>query len=174
MTQMRCSRGRASLDLLAMIRQDDRHRPAVVVLTALADVESAVAAFAAGADDFVSKPFNSAEAAGRVRAHYQMNQLRQRWRGTHHVGQLRNARLQSNRTTGTAVGTAMMRVQLDAQQAFKACRIRQQSNRKLHLPRIWFAPATCPGCRNCCHQLRTVSRQAGKRMIAVDDARRPL
>ena len=127
--------GQSGLDLLAMIRQDDRlARLPVVVLTALADVESAVAAFAAGADDFVSKPFNSAELLARVRAHYQMNQLRDLAIGEAQttVGQLRNA-LQSNRTTGTAVGMVMTRYELDAQQAFKVlARISQQSNRKLH------------------------------------------
>ena len=127
--------GQNGLDLLAMIRQDDRlARLPVVVLTALADVESAVAAFAAGADDFVSKPFNSAELLARVRAHYQMNQLRDLAIGEAQttVGQLRNA-LRSNRTTGTAVGMVMTRYELDAQQAFKVlARISQQSNRKLH------------------------------------------
>ncbi len=127
--------GQSGLDLLAMIRQDDRlARLPVVVLTALADVESAVAAFAAGADDFVSKPFNSAELLARARAHYQMNQLRDLAIGEAQttVGQLRNA-LQSNRTTGTAVGMVMTRYELDAQQAFKVlARISQQSNRKLH------------------------------------------
>jgi DNA-binding response OmpR family regulator/anti-sigma regulatory factor (Ser/Thr protein kinase) len=127
--------GQSGLDLLAMIRQDDRlARLPVVVLTARADVESAVAAFAAGADDFVSKPFNSAELLARVRAHYQMNQLRDLAIGEAQttVGQLRNA-LRSNRTTGTAVGMVMTRYELDAQQAFKVlARISQQSNRKLH------------------------------------------
>ena len=127
--------GQGGLDLLAMIRQDDRlARLPVVVLTALADAESAVAAFAAGADDFVSKPFNSAELLARVRAHYQMNQLRDLAIGEAQttVGQLRNA-LRSNRTTGTAVGMVMTRYELDAQQAFKVlARISQQSNRKLH------------------------------------------
>ena len=127
--------GQSGLDLLAMIRQDDRlARLPVVVLTARADAESAVAAFAAGADDFVSKPFNSAELLARVRAHYQMNQLRDLAIGEAQttVGQLRNA-LRSNRTTGTAVGMVMTRYELDAQQAFKVlARISQQSNRKLH------------------------------------------
>ena len=93
-----------------------------------------MAAFAAGADDFVSKPFNSAELLARMRAHYQMNQLRDLAIGEAQttVGQLRNA-LQRNRTTGTAVGMVMTRYELDAQQAFKVlARISQQSNRKLH------------------------------------------
>jgi len=126
--------GQSGLDLLALIRQDERMaRLPVVVLTALADVESAVQAFAAGADDFVAKPFNSAELLARVRAHFQMNQLRDLAIGEAQttVGQLRHA-LQSNRTTGTAVGMVMTRYELDAQQAFQVlARISQQSNRKL-------------------------------------------
>ncbi|HEX7210328.1 MAG TPA: response regulator, partial [Propionibacteriaceae bacterium] len=127
--------GQSGLDLLALIRQDDRMaRLPVVVLTALADAESAIEAFAAGADDFVAKPFNSAELLARVGAHYQMNQLRDLAIGEAQttVGQLRDA-LRTNRTTGTAVGVVMTRYELDAQQAFKVLvRISQQSNRKLN------------------------------------------
>jgi DNA-binding response OmpR family regulator len=117
-----------------VIRQDEHlARVPVVVLTARAEAESAVEAFAAGADDFVAKPFNSAELLARVRAHYQMNQLRDdaidRARTT--VGQLRRA-LQSNRATGTAVGIVMTRYDLDSERAFQVLvRASQQNNRKL-------------------------------------------
>ena len=48
------------------------------------------------------------------------------------VGQLRQA-LQTNRTTGTAVGIVMTRYELDSERAFKVLvRTSQQSNRKLH------------------------------------------
>jgi len=127
--------GQSGLDLLAAIRHDQGiGRLPVVVLTARADAESAVEAFAAGADDFVSKPFNSAELLARVRAHYQMNQLRDLAVDAAQttVGQLRRA-LQSNRTTGTAVGIVMTRYDLDSERAFRVLvRTSQQSNRKLH------------------------------------------
>jgi signal transduction histidine kinase/DNA-binding response OmpR family regulator len=127
--------GQSGLDLLPQLRQDEgTARLPVVVLTALAGSESAVQAFAAGADDFVAKPFNSAELLARVRAHYQMNSLRDLAIGEVEttVEQLRQA-LQSNRTTGTAVGMMMTRYNLDSQQAFQAlARISQQNNRKLH------------------------------------------
>ena len=127
--------GQSGLDLLPQLRQGEgTARLPVVVLTALAGSESAVQAFAAGADDFVAKPFNSAELLARVRAHYQMNSLRDLAIGEAEttVGQLRQA-LQSNRTTGTAVGMIMTRYNLDSQQAFQALiRISQQNNRKLH------------------------------------------
>jgi signal transduction histidine kinase/DNA-binding response OmpR family regulator len=127
--------GQSGLDLLPQLRQgEETARLPVVVLTALAGSESAVQAFAAGADDFVAKPFNSAELLARVRAHYQMNSLRDLAIGEVEttVEQLRKA-LQSNRTTGTAVGMMMSRYNLDSQQAFQAlARISQQNNRKLH------------------------------------------
>ena len=127
--------GQSGLDLLAAIRQDQGlGRLPVVVLTARADAESAVEAFAAGADDFVAKPFNSAELLARVRAHYQMNQLRDLAVDAAQttVGQLRRA-LQTNRTTGTAVGIVMMRYDLDPERAFQVLvRTSQQGNRKLH------------------------------------------
>lgn len=127
--------GQSGLDLLAAIRQDQAIGTLpVVVLTARADAESAVEAFAAGADDFVAKPFNSAELLARVRAHYQMNQLRDLAVDAAQttVGQLRRA-LQSNRTTGTAVGIVMTRYDLDSERAFRVLvRTSQQSNRKLH------------------------------------------
>jgi DNA-binding response OmpR family regulator/nitrogen-specific signal transduction histidine kinase len=127
--------GQSGLDFLATIRQDPgMGRLPVVVLTARADAESAVEAFAAGADDFVSKPFNSAELLARVHAHYQMNRLRDHAVGQAEttVGQLRRA-LQSNRTTGTAVGIVMARYDVDPERAFQVLvRTSQQSNRKLN------------------------------------------
>jgi signal transduction histidine kinase/DNA-binding response OmpR family regulator len=127
--------GQSGIDLLVTLRQDERMaRLPVVVLTARADTESAVEAFAAGADDFVAKPFNSAELLARVRAHDQMNQLRDLALGEFEttVGQLRQA-LQTNRTIGTAVGIVMTQYELDPQRAFQVLvRTSQQSNRKLN------------------------------------------
>jgi signal transduction histidine kinase/DNA-binding response OmpR family regulator len=127
--------GQSGIDLLVTLRQDERMaRLPVVVLTARADTESAVEAFAAGADDFVAKPFNSAELLARVRAHDQMNQLRDLALGEFEttVGQLRQA-LQTNRAIGTAVGIVMTQYELDPQRAFQVLvRTSQQSNRKLN------------------------------------------
>ena len=127
--------GQSGLDLLTTLRQDEGMvRLPVVVLTARADAETAIGAFAAGADDFVVKPFNSAELLARVRAHHQMSQLRDDAVDAAEttVGQLRQA-LQTNRTTGTAVGIVMTRYELDSERAFKVLvRTSQQSNRKLN------------------------------------------
>ena len=128
-------RGQSGLDILTALREDERMaRLPLVVLTARADAETAIEAFAAGADDFVVKPFNSSELLARVRAHHQMSQLRDLAVDAAEttVGQLRQA-LQSNRTTGTAVGIVMSRYELNAELAFQALRrTSQQSNRKLH------------------------------------------
>jgi signal transduction histidine kinase/DNA-binding response OmpR family regulator len=128
-------RGESGLDVLTALRQDERMaRLPVVVLTARVDAETAIEAFAAGADDFVVKPFNSAELLARVRAHHHMSQLRDFAVDAAEttVGQLRRA-LQSNRTTGTAVGIVMTRYELNAELAFQVLkRTSQQSNRKLH------------------------------------------
>ena len=127
--------GESGIDLLTTLRQDEgMARLPVVVLTARADAETAIGAFAAGADDFVVKPFNSAELLARVRAHHQMSQLRDVAVDAAEttVGQLRQA-LQTNRTTGTAVGIVMTRYDLDPDRAFKALvRTSQQTNRKVH------------------------------------------
>ncbi|HEX6757281.1 MAG TPA: response regulator [Propionibacteriaceae bacterium] len=127
--------GQSGFDLLTTLRRDERMaRLPVVVLTARADAESALEAFAAGADDFVVKPFNSAELLARVRAHDQMNQLRDLAIGEVEttVGQLRKA-LQSNRTIGTAVGIVMAHYGLEQQRAFQVLvRASQQNNRKLN------------------------------------------
>jgi DNA-binding response OmpR family regulator len=127
--------GQTGLDMLSALRLDEEiARLPVIVLTARADADSAVAAFAAGADDFVVKPFNSAELLARVRAHYEMNQLRDLAidQAESTVGQLRQA-LQTNRTIGTAVGIVMGRYEIDdPERAFKALvRTSQQNNRKL-------------------------------------------
>ena len=127
--------GHSGLDMLTALRLDKEiARLPVVVLTARADADSAVAAFAAGADDFVVKPFNSAELLARVRAHHEINQLRDLAVGHAEstVGQLRQA-LQTNRTIGTAVGIVMTRYEIDdPERAFKVLvRTSQQHNRKL-------------------------------------------
>jgi signal transduction histidine kinase/DNA-binding response OmpR family regulator len=127
--------GQSGLDMLTALRLDEEiARLPVVVLTARADARSAVAAFAAGADDFVVKPFNSAELLARVRAHHEMNQLRDLAidRAESTVGQLRQA-LQTNRTIGIAVGIVMTRYEIDdPERAFKVLvRTSQQNNRKL-------------------------------------------
>ena len=59
--------GRSGLDVLSELRAAGRHEP-VLILTARDGVEDRVAGLDAGADDYVTKPFELAELAARVRA----------------------------------------------------------------------------------------------------------
>jgi two-component system OmpR family response regulator len=59
--------GRSGLDILRQLRADNQQVP-VLILTALDGLEDRVAGLDAGADDYVTKPFELAELAARVRA----------------------------------------------------------------------------------------------------------
>jgi len=65
------------LALLTTIRTDPRHRATpVILLTALADPDSTVAGLAAGAHDYVVKPFTARELLARVEAQLALARLR--------------------------------------------------------------------------------------------------
>lgn len=55
----------------AVRKQYDRAELPVIMLTALSQAEDKVAGFAAGANDFLSKPFNKQELAARLTAHFE-------------------------------------------------------------------------------------------------------
>jgi two-component system cell cycle response regulator CtrA len=55
------------LDVLRALRAKKIRTP-VIILTATGDVETKVKALAAGADDFITKPFHKAELAARINA----------------------------------------------------------------------------------------------------------
>ncbi|ORT48900.1 histidine kinase [Vibrio sp. qd031] len=58
-------------DVCEAIRlQFDRAQLPIIMLTALSQAEDKVAGFTAGANDFLSKPFNKQELAARLRAHF--------------------------------------------------------------------------------------------------------
>ena len=59
--------GISGIELIAELRELSPHVP-VVVATAFGDVQSAVQAMRAGADDYVTKPFSPKELVARVRA----------------------------------------------------------------------------------------------------------
>lgn len=59
--------GQSGLDILRQLRADNQQVP-VLILTARDGVEDRVAGLDAGADDYVTKPFELAELAARVRA----------------------------------------------------------------------------------------------------------
>ncbi|GAA2671199.1 SpoIIE family protein phosphatase [Actinoplanes palleronii] len=63
--------------LIAALRADQRTRDVpIVVLSARAGEESAVEGLAAGADDYLVKPFSTRELTARVRANLELGQLR--------------------------------------------------------------------------------------------------
>ena len=65
------------LALLTKIRTNPRHRATpVILLTALADPDSTVAGLAAGAHDYVVKPFTARELLARVEAQLALARLR--------------------------------------------------------------------------------------------------
>jgi two-component system sensor histidine kinase/response regulator len=64
-------------DACAMMRGDEALRDIpVIFLTALADVEHVLAGFDAGGQDYVTKPFHSAELLSRVRTHLELKTAR--------------------------------------------------------------------------------------------------
>jgi signal transduction histidine kinase/DNA-binding response OmpR family regulator len=126
--------GKSGLELLVLLRQRaGTARVPVIVLTGRSGSENAVEALLAGADDYVVKPFDSAELLARVQAHRHLQELREVAvdEAETVAGQLRQA-LASNRTIGTAIGIVMTRYGLASDRAFHTLvRISQQSNRKL-------------------------------------------
>src|SRR5437867_5616616 len=66
--------------LLRELRQDERTAGVpVILLSARAGEEATVDGLAAGADDYVVKPFSARELIARVRTHLQIAQLRRAW-----------------------------------------------------------------------------------------------
>jgi DNA-binding response OmpR family regulator len=126
--------GQSGLDLLITMRNAERTaRVPIILLTARAGAESAIEGLSHGADDYVTKPFSSAELLARVRVHHELNQLREDAVGEAQtrVAQLRAA-LDSNRAIGTAVGMLISTLNLSAAEAFQVLvRASQNTNRKL-------------------------------------------
>jgi DNA-binding response OmpR family regulator len=66
--------------LLRALRADERTRTIpVILLSARAGEESAVAGLEIGADDYLVKPFSARELLARVATHLQMGKLRREW-----------------------------------------------------------------------------------------------
>ncbi|BCJ42405.1 hypothetical protein GCM10010168_08530 [Actinoplanes ianthinogenes] len=87
--------------LIAALRADPRTRDVpIVVLSARAGEESAVEGLAAGADDYLVKPFSTRELTARVRANLELGQLRQQT--VSRLGGLVDAAVALNAVAGTA------------------------------------------------------------------------
>ena len=111
-------------DGLALIQQLRRRpvtqRTPMIVLTARLGADATAEGLAAGADDYITKPFSSRELLARVRANHELHQQREKAIVTaqSREQQIRGA-LDSNRAIGTAVGIVMASYQLTAQQGFQ-------------------------------------------------------
>jgi signal transduction histidine kinase/DNA-binding response OmpR family regulator len=126
--------GRNGLALIADLR---RHRLTsrlpVIILTARHGDQATAEGLAAGADDYITKPFSATELLARAQAGYQLARLREDAvddalaRSEHlRVG------LDSSRTIGTAIGILMSSYQLTADAGFRLLvAASQNTNRKL-------------------------------------------
>ncbi len=126
--------GDSGLQLVARLRQEPgTARLPIIVVTGRGGADAAGEGLAAGADDYVTKPFSSRELLARVRANHELHLLRERAVevAQTRADQIRGA-LESNRLVGTAIGVVMATYQLTAQQAFRLLTMASQNtNSKL-------------------------------------------
>jgi DNA-binding response OmpR family regulator/anti-sigma regulatory factor (Ser/Thr protein kinase) len=126
--------GRDGLWLIGQLRgQPATERTPMIVLTARHGADVTAEGLAAGADDYITKPFSSDELLARVHANYQLSRLREQAVSQAEArGDQIRAGLESNRTIGTAIGILMANHHLSAASAFQLLvGASQHSNRKL-------------------------------------------
>ncbi len=126
--------GRDGLDFVRLLRATATLSDVpVLLLTARAGPDAAAEGLAAGADDYVTKPFHAQELLARIGVHYELSKLRRYalHQAQSQVADLRAA-LASNRQIGAAIGVLMNSGRLTEEQAFTQLReASQHSNRKL-------------------------------------------
>ena len=126
--------GRSGLELVTQLRSNRAtRRLPIIVLTARGGTDAAAEGLAAGADDYITKPFISQELLARVRANIELHHVREGAidDAEDRARQVRNG-LESNRTIVTAVGILMATYRLTAQQGFQLLvKASQDHNRKL-------------------------------------------
>ncbi len=126
--------GRSGLEMVRELRSGTATaRLPIIMLTARGGVDAAGEGLAAGADDYITKPFASRELLARVRSNHELHELREEAvdQAEDRARQIRGA-LDSNRLIGTAVGIMMATYQLTAKQGFALLvRSSQHTNSKL-------------------------------------------
>jgi len=126
--------GRSGLQVTAELRNSPRTaRLPIIMLTARGGSAAAAEGLAAGADDYITKPFSSQELLARVRANHELHELRESAvdQAEDKAASIRTA-LDSNRVIGTAIGIVMAGYRLTAAQGFQLlAKASQHSNRKL-------------------------------------------
>jgi DNA-binding response OmpR family regulator len=126
--------GRDGLSLVDQLRGNPAtQRTPMIVLTARYGPDATAEGLAAGADDYITKPFSSEELLARVHANFELFRLRETAVSRAEArGEQIRAGLESNRTIGTAIGILMANHRLLAAQAFQLLvSASQHSNRKL-------------------------------------------
>ena len=126
--------GTDGLELVRTLRRlPATARLPIVLLTARAGSDSAAEGFSAGADDYVTKPFDPPELLARMRVHVELARLRDHAvsQAVDEAANLRVA-LSSNRRIGAAVGILMYRFKIGNDEGFTLLReASQRLNRKL-------------------------------------------
>ena len=68
--------GMDGIDVIRSLRTDDRHEGLpVILLTASREMDDRIRGLSAGADDYITKPFQLAEVAARINAHLRIQTL---------------------------------------------------------------------------------------------------
>ena len=101
--------GRDGLSLVGQLRQQPAtQRTPMIVLTARHGADATAEGLAAGADDYITKPFSSDELLARVHANHELARLREKAVSRAEArGEQIRAGLESNRIIGTAIGILM-------------------------------------------------------------------
>jgi DNA-binding response OmpR family regulator len=126
--------GRSGLQLVADLRAvPGTARLPIIVLTVLSGQEATTQGWAAGADDYITKPFQSPELLARIRANHRLQQPREQAidDAETRAEQIRGA-LDSSRVIGTAIGILMATHRVNSDDVFQLLLAAgQNSNRKL-------------------------------------------
>jgi DNA-binding response OmpR family regulator len=127
--------GMDGIEFVRMVRArpDAARWLSVILLTARVASDDVVAGLTAGADDYVTKPFEEKELLARVGTHTELALMRRvvLQEAEERADNLERA-LASNRTIGTAMGIIMAHERVTSEQAFDRLRqCSQGANRKL-------------------------------------------